>query len=222
MRLHCAPKTTCPISPLSEPTDCPLLTDTTSNSHAAGTSSPIRVGTGLGRCRRPSATPAAHHRLPKPVQQHLTALTAPDQQIPRSFATRQPKQHPIQHGRHCTPHAKAPPNDLQHSAPQTQSECGQTVVHRVGGAILLVLGVVIVASLILHLASTVQLGAIRVTELLRSRRVCNGRWDRLCCGGRCTRHAVRARAPVLCVDTCLLYTSPSPRDRTRSRMPSSA
>ena len=24
------------------------------------------------------------------------------------------------------------------------------------------------------------------------------------------------------VDTCLLYTSPSPRDRTRSRMPSSA
>ena len=23
-------------------------------------------------------------------------------------------------------------------------------------------------------------------------------------------------------DTCLLYTSPSPRDRTRSRMPSSA
>ena len=28
-------------------------------------------------------------------------------------------------------------------------------------------------------------------------------------------------AMVLCVD-CLLYTSPSPRDRTRSRMPSSA
>ena len=24
------------------------------------------------------------------------------------------------------------------------------------------------------------------------------------------------------IDTCLLYTSPSPRDRTRSRMPSSA
>eukprot|EP00657_Telonema_sp_P-1_P004519 TRINITY_DN2047_c0_g1_i2.p2 TRINITY_DN2047_c0_g1~~TRINITY_DN2047_c0_g1_i2.p2 ORF type:complete len:160 (-),score=19.19 TRINITY_DN2047_c0_g1_i2:83-562(-) len=32
----------------------------------------------------------------------------------------------------------------------------------------------------------------------------------------------RRRSPVLCVDTCLLYTSPSPRDRTRSRMPSSA
>ena len=25
-----------------------------------------------------------------------------------------------------------------------------------------------------------------------------------------------------CINTCLLYTSPSPRDRTRSRMPSSA
>ena len=28
--------------------------------------------------------------------------------------------------------------------------------------------------------------------------------------------------PVLDTDGCLLYTSPSPRDRTRSRMPSSA
>ena len=27
---------------------------------------------------------------------------------------------------------------------------------------------------------------------------------------------------MVMVDTCLLYTSPSPRDRTRSRMPSSA
>ena len=27
---------------------------------------------------------------------------------------------------------------------------------------------------------------------------------------------------IVCSDTCLLYTSPSPRDRTRSRMPSSA
>ena len=26
----------------------------------------------------------------------------------------------------------------------------------------------------------------------------------------------------VCPDSCLLYTSPSPRDRTRSRMPSSA
>ena len=29
-------------------------------------------------------------------------------------------------------------------------------------------------------------------------------------------------AEVLSANTCLLYTSPSPRDRTRSRMPSSA
>eukprot|EP00657_Telonema_sp_P-1_P001063 TRINITY_DN1230_c0_g1_i4.p1 TRINITY_DN1230_c0_g1~~TRINITY_DN1230_c0_g1_i4.p1 ORF type:complete len:220 (-),score=77.33 TRINITY_DN1230_c0_g1_i4:136-795(-) len=35
-------------------------------------------------------------------------------------------------------------------------------------------------------------------------------------------HVCFLLAPVLCVDTCLLYTSPSPRDRTRSRMPSSA
>ena len=28
--------------------------------------------------------------------------------------------------------------------------------------------------------------------------------------------------PALSIQTCLLYTSPSPRDRTRSRMPSSA
>ena len=30
------------------------------------------------------------------------------------------------------------------------------------------------------------------------------------------------RDTVITTDTCLLYTSPSPRDRTRSRMPSSA
>ena len=30
------------------------------------------------------------------------------------------------------------------------------------------------------------------------------------------------RRPVQRICTCLLYTSPSPRDRTRSRMPSSA
>ncbi len=32
----------------------------------------------------------------------------------------------------------------------------------------------------------------------------------------------RAHAAGLIVNACLLYTSPSPRDRTRSRMPSSA
>ena len=31
-----------------------------------------------------------------------------------------------------------------------------------------------------------------------------------------------AGATVGTIDSCLLYTSPSPRDRTRSRMPSSA
>ena len=35
-------------------------------------------------------------------------------------------------------------------------------------------------------------------------------------------HVPRKAAPVMNIPTCLLYTSPSPRDRTRSRMPSSA
>ena len=37
-------------------------------------------------------------------------------------------------------------------------------------------------------------------------------------------HCSRLRLPLMVADTniCLLYTSPSPRDRTRSRMPSSA
>ena len=33
---------------------------------------------------------------------------------------------------------------------------------------------------------------------------------------------IRQVGDVILVDSCLLYTSPSPRDRTRSRMPSSA
>ena len=36
-----------------------------------------------------------------------------------------------------------------------------------------------------------------------------------------TLEALKLGAPIL-TDTCLLYTSPSPRDRVRSRMPSSA
>ena len=32
----------------------------------------------------------------------------------------------------------------------------------------------------------------------------------------------RTALPTTVIETCLLYTSPSPRDRTRSRMPSSA
>ena len=45
--------------------------------------------------------------------------------------------------------------------------------------------------------------------------------------------AIKSSTPAICrqalkdifrriIETCLLYTSPSPRDRTRSRMPSSA
>ena len=37
----------------------------------------------------------------------------------------------------------------------------------------------------------------------------------------CVPNALKSDAPVMCYG-CLLYTSPSPRDRTRSRMPSSA
>ena len=36
------------------------------------------------------------------------------------------------------------------------------------------------------------------------------------------RSGVKKSMRNRCVKTCLLYTSPSPRDRTRSRMPSSA
>ena len=44
-------------------------------------------------------------------------------------------------------------------------------------------------------------------------------------------YAARQERPMVCsviadliskIESCLLYTSPSPRDRTRSRMPSSA
>ena len=39
---------------------------------------------------------------------------------------------------------------------------------------------------------------------------------------RCEKAGIRLRIPPAGLCTCLLYTSPSPRDRTRSRMPSSA
>ena len=39
-------------------------------------------------------------------------------------------------------------------------------------------------------------------------------------GGK--EEAARERREFYCDNGCLLYTSPSPRDRTRSRMPSSA
>ena len=35
-------------------------------------------------------------------------------------------------------------------------------------------------------------------------------------------HSLSSRPPVDCDSSCLLYTSPSPRDRQKSRMPSSA
>ena len=43
-------------------------------------------------------------------------------------------------------------------------------------------------------------------------------WER---GGHIPRQATLHKIAVA-LRTCLLYTSPSPRDRTRSRMPSSA
>ena len=42
-------------------------------------------------------------------------------------------------------------------------------------------------------------------------------WDR-----HYVRSAEDGKGYVFLLDSCLLYTSPSPRDRTRSRMPSSA
>ena len=44
-------------------------------------------------------------------------------------------------------------------------------------------------------------------------------------GAQIAAHLTNAKIPVYAFDMsqdCLLYTSPSPRDRTRSRMPSSA
>ena len=41
-------------------------------------------------------------------------------------------------------------------------------------------------------------------------------------GGDTFKLALYTSSATLNANTCLLYTSPSPRDRTRSRMPSSA
>ena len=55
--------------------------------------------------------------------------------------------------------------------------------------------------------------------LLRSRLVTNAEFAAFV-----SRHPAwrRGRAPALFASACLLYTSPSPRDRQKSRMPSSA
>ena len=43
-----------------------------------------------------------------------------------------------------------------------------------------------------------------------------------CFHGCCLQHVQHLAGDLVLLDVCLLYTSPSPRDRTRSRMPSSA
>ena len=44
----------------------------------------------------------------------------------------------------------------------------------------------------------------------------------LCAGFSASALAHNPMCECKAIDACLLYTSPSPRDRTRSRMPSSA
>ena len=44
----------------------------------------------------------------------------------------------------------------------------------------------------------------------------------ICVGLQAMMSCSQENGGVDCLDICLLYTSPSPRDRTRSRMPSSA
>ena len=41
-------------------------------------------------------------------------------------------------------------------------------------------------------------------------------------GGSLAQNLVKEASDITLVDTCLLYTSPSPRDLSTSRMPSSA
>ena len=50
----------------------------------------------------------------------------------------------------------------------------------------------------------------------RARALGAGRWHIV------SRHILPNVTPLVLASTCLLYTSPSPRDRTSSRMPSSA
>eukprot|EP00656_Telonema_subtile_P004973 TRINITY_DN12267_c0_g1_i1.p1 TRINITY_DN12267_c0_g1~~TRINITY_DN12267_c0_g1_i1.p1 ORF type:complete len:169 (-),score=10.17 TRINITY_DN12267_c0_g1_i1:56-562(-) len=78
--------------------------------------------------------------------------------------------------------------------------------------------VLAVGALGLDLWLLTDLGVVVVLALalLGEEGLVSGGFDRV-------EHRASWMFPVLCVDTtCLLYTSPSPRDRTRSRMPSSA
>ena len=50
----------------------------------------------------------------------------------------------------------------------------------------------------------------------------NGRWAKKIGKKRAFGHENGTNSVRECINACLLYTSPSPRDRTRSRMPSSA
>ena len=60
--------------------------------------------------------------------------------------------------------------------------------------------------------SEVGMGSVSVAELV---------WTLVCLNGMQTERVQRS-AHIQSARGCLLYTSPSPRDRTRSRMPSSA
>ena len=60
-----------------------------------------------------------------------------------------------------------------------------------------------------------------ITDMLRMGRG-GGEWQPTDLNVLLNQHALLAFHSARATDPCLLYTSPSPRDRTRSRMPSSA
>ena len=62
-----------------------------------------------------------------------------------------------------------------------------------------------------------------VTNLLQMKELSSGEGNTSVCDACSSDGATEMKtATVYCLECCLLYTSPSPRDRTRSRMPSSA
>ena len=54
------------------------------------------------------------------------------------------------------------------------------------------------------------------------KRILEGQWTEICNQRAEMEESKNAPMKNLLLNSCLLYTSPSPRDRTRSRMPSSA